>query len=104
MAESAALKIRSLGRHGPRVSEIGLGCMGMSDLYGPSDEAESIATIRAALDAGVTLLDTGDYYGMGHNELLLREALRGREHKQVVLSVKFGALRSPDGAWLGIDG
>lgn len=104
MAESAALKIRSLGRHGPRVSEIGLGCMGMSDLYGPSDEAESIATIRAALDAGVTLLDTGDYYGMGHNELLLREALRGRKREQVVISVKFGTLRDPGGAWLGMDG
>ncbi len=67
---------RSLGSTGPEVSAIGLGCMGMSDLYGPADEAESIATIHAALDAGVTLLDTGDYYGMGHNELLLREALR----------------------------
>ena len=87
---------RTLGAIGPRVSAIGLGCMGMSDLYGPADEAESIATIHAALDAGVTLLDTGDYYGMGHNELLMREALRGRDRDQVVISVKFGALRDPD--------
>ena len=70
---------RSPGASGPRVGAIGLGCMGMSDLYGPADEAESIATIHAALDAGVTLLDTGDFYGMGHNELLMREALRGRD-------------------------
>ena len=77
--------------------------MGMSDLYGPADEAESIATIHAALDAGVTLLDTGDFYGMGHNELLLREALRGRDRDDVVISVKFGVLRDPDGAWIGID-
>lgn len=95
---------RVLGSNGLRVSAIGLGCMGMSDLYGPADEAESIATIHAALDAGVTLLDTADYYGMGHNELLLREALRGRRREQVVFSVKFGALRDPGGAWLGIDG
>jgi aryl-alcohol dehydrogenase-like predicted oxidoreductase len=77
--------------------------MGMSDLYGPADEAESRATIRAALDAGVTLLDTGDFYGMGHNELLLREALRGHAREQVVLSVKFGVLRDPAGTSLGID-
>src|SRR5262245_24731369 len=92
-----------LGATGPRVSEIGLGCMGMSDLYGPTDEAESIATIHAALDAGITLLDTGDFYGMGHNELLLREALRGRNREQVVISVKFGALRDPARGFLGID-
>lgn len=69
--------VRQLGFQGPRVAAVGLGCMGISDLYGPADEAESIATIRAALDAGITLLDTGDYYGMGHNELLIREASRG---------------------------
>jgi aryl-alcohol dehydrogenase-like predicted oxidoreductase len=96
--------MRTLGKTGPTVAEIGLGCMGMSDLYGPADEAESIATIHAALDAGVTLLDTGDYYGMGHNELLLREALKGRRREQVAISVKFGALRDPGGTWLGIDG
>jgi aryl-alcohol dehydrogenase-like predicted oxidoreductase len=77
--------------------------MGMSDLYGPADRAESIATIHAALDAGITLLDTGDFYGMGHNELLIREALAGRDRDAVTISVKFGAQRGPDGAWLGYD-
>ncbi|WP_328954088.1 aldo/keto reductase [Kitasatospora purpeofusca] len=94
---------RKLGATGPTVSALGLGCMGMSDLYGPADEAESIATIHAALDAGVTLLDTGDFYGMGHNELLIHEALRGRDREDVRISVKFGAQRSPDGQWLGYD-
>lgn len=98
------MNTRSLGATGPRVSALGLGCMGMSDLYGPADEQESIATIHAALDAGITLLDTGDYYGMGRNELLLREALRGRARDRVVISVKFGAMRDPDGAWIGMDG
>jgi aryl-alcohol dehydrogenase-like predicted oxidoreductase len=98
------MQTRTLGASGPRVSAIGLGCMGMSDLYGPpTDEQESVATIHAALDAGVTLLDTGDYYGMGHNELLLREALRGRTRERVLISVKFGALRDPSGTWLGVD-
>jgi pyridoxine 4-dehydrogenase len=78
--------------------------MGMSDLYGPAVEAESIATIHAALDAGITLFDSGDFYGMGRNELLLRDALRGRLRERVVLSVKFGAMRAPSGAWLGVDG
>ena len=96
--------MRTLGKNGPSVSDIGLGCMGMSDLYGPADDTESMATIHAALDAGVTLLDTGDYYGMGHNELLLRDALRGRNRQQVVISVKCGALRDPKGNWLGVDG
>ena len=95
---------RSLGSTGPTVSVLGLGLMGMSDLYGPADEAESIATIHAALDAGVNLLDTGDYYAMGGNELLLREALRDRDREQAVISVKFGVLRSPDGGWDGVDG
>src|SRR5262245_42048258 len=94
---------RLLGSTGPRVSELGLGCMGMSDFYGPADEAESIATIHAALDAGITLLDTGDWYGMGHNELLLHEALQGRHREQVVISVKFGLLRDPSGQILGLD-
>src|SRR6266849_6342625 len=94
---------RSLGSTGPHVSAIGLGCMGMSDLYGPADDAESIATVHAALDAGITLIDTGDFYGMGHNELLLREALSGRDRSQVLLSVKFGGLRGPDGQFGGVD-
>jgi aryl-alcohol dehydrogenase-like predicted oxidoreductase len=92
-----------LGQHGPRTARIGLGCMGMSDLYGPADRSESIATIRAALDAGITLLDTGDFYGMGHNEMLIREALDGRPRASVQISVKFGALRGPDGSWIGYD-
>lgn len=98
------MNFRQLGTTGPRISEIGLGCMGMSDFYGPADETESIATIHAALDAGITLLDTGDFYGMGHNELLLNKALQGRAREQVAISVKFGALRDPAGNWLGYDG
>ncbi|WP_034092728.1 aldo/keto reductase [Streptacidiphilus albus] len=96
---------RSLGRTGPRVSALGLGAMGMSDLYGPADEAESVATLHAAMDAGVTLIDTGDFYGMGHNELLIRDALRssGRGRDEVAISVKFGALRDADGGWYGND-
>lgn len=93
---------RRLGRTGPSVSALGLGCMGMSDMYGPADRAESIATIHAALEAGVTLLDTGDFYGMGHNEMLIGEALKGRRD-QALISVKFGAMREPSGAWLGYD-
>jgi aryl-alcohol dehydrogenase-like predicted oxidoreductase len=95
---------RTLGDRGLITSAIGLGCMGMSGMYGPADETESIATIHAALDAGVALLDTGDFYGMGHNEMLIREALRGRDRGQVAISVKFGALRDPDGGWSGNDG
>jgi pyridoxine 4-dehydrogenase len=94
---------RSLGTTGLTVSALGLGCMGMSDFYGPADEAESIATIRAALDAQVTLLDTGDYYAGGHNELLVREALKGRNREQAVISVKFGLMRGPDGQIVGND-
>ncbi|MET3133365.1 aryl-alcohol dehydrogenase-like predicted oxidoreductase [Oxalobacteraceae bacterium GrIS 1.11] len=98
------MQTRQLGRSGPQVSEIGLGLMGMSDLYGPADRSESIATIHAALEAGVTLLDTGDFYGMGQNEMLLREALTGVRRDNAVISVKFGALRDPDGGWSVSDG
>jgi aryl-alcohol dehydrogenase-like predicted oxidoreductase len=94
---------RALGLHGPTVSALGLGAMGMSDLYGAADRAESIATIHAALDAGITLIDTGDFYGSGHNELLIHEALVGRPRDRVVLSVKFGAMRDPAGGWVGVD-
>jgi len=95
------MKTRRLGANGPVVSVVGLGCMGMSDFYGPADEAESIAAVHAALEAGITLIDTGDFYGMGHNEMLLREALKGGKRDRAVLSVKFGAMRGPDGSWLG---
>lgn len=98
------METRTLGKDGPRVSRIGLGCMGMSGAYGPSDEAESIATIHAALDAGITLLDTGDFYGMGHNEMLIRDALRERGRENVLISVKFGVLRDPANAMGGYDG
>ncbi len=94
---------RKLGTTGPNVSAIGLGCMGMSDFYGPADRTESIATIHATLDAGITLLDTGDFYGMGHNELLIRDALKGRNRDDVQISVKFGGLRDPARAINGID-
>jgi aryl-alcohol dehydrogenase-like predicted oxidoreductase len=97
------MQTRQLGTNGPQVGALGLGCMGMSDLYGASEDERSVATIHAALDAGVTLLDTGDFYGAGHNEMLIRDALRGRAREDVVLSVKFGALRDVDGGWLGVD-
>ncbi len=97
------MNARRLGADGPAVSVIGLGCMGMSGMYGPADRGEGIATIHAALEAGVDLLDTGDFYGMGHNELLIAEALRGRPREEYRLSVKFGAQRGPEGAWLGYD-
>ena len=102
-SHTTTVPARRLGATGPHVASLGLGLMGMSDLYGPADDAESLATVRAALDAGVTLLDTGDFYGMGHNEMLLREALRGRNRDDVTISVKFGALRGPDGSWSGVD-
>jgi aryl-alcohol dehydrogenase-like predicted oxidoreductase len=101
------MQTRQLGSTGPEVSVLGLGCMGMSGMYGEADRSESIATIHAALEAGITLLDTGDFYGMGHNEMLIGEALRSApppRREQVVLSVKFGSLRDPRGRWLGADG
>src|SRR4051812_12709273 len=98
------MRTRRLGRNGPEVSAVGVGCMGMSDFYGPADESESIATIHAAQEAGITLLDTGDFYGMGHNEMLIRQALAGGRRDPALLSVKFGALRGPDNAFLGFDG
>jgi aryl-alcohol dehydrogenase-like predicted oxidoreductase len=97
------MKARSLGTTGLTVSTLGLGCMGMSDFYGPADEAESIATIQAALDAGITLLDTGDYYAAGHNEILIGRALSGRNRELAVISVKFGLMRGPDGQIVGND-
>ncbi|MDH6450016.1 MULTISPECIES: aldo/keto reductase [unclassified Streptomyces] len=101
------MRTRTLGTTGPQVSALGLGCMGMSALYGDADRTESIATIHAALEAGVTLLDTGDFYAMGHNEMLIGEALRtapAARREQALLSVKFGALRGPGGEWAGYDG
>jgi aryl-alcohol dehydrogenase-like predicted oxidoreductase len=97
------MKTRRLGKSGPQTAAFGLGCMGMSDVYGPADETESVATIRAALDAGITLLDTGDFYAMGHNEMLLGRALRGVPRDRYLLSVKFGAQRAPDGQFIGFD-
>jgi aryl-alcohol dehydrogenase-like predicted oxidoreductase len=102
-SRSTAMDHRKLGATGPNVSAIGLGCMGMSDFYGPADRSESISTIHAALDAGITLLDTGDFYGMGHNEMLIREALVGRSRDNLQISVKFGALRDPNKGFLGYD-
>ncbi|TBO54777.1 aldo/keto reductase, partial [Streptomyces kasugaensis] len=101
------MQTRTLGTTGPQTSVLGLGCMGMSALYGDTDRAESIATLHAALEAGVTLLDTGDFYGMGHNELLIGEALRGvpaATREKALISVKFGALRTVEGAFSGYDG
>jgi aryl-alcohol dehydrogenase-like predicted oxidoreductase len=97
------MKYIQLGKTGPSVSTLGLGCMGMSGMYGPSDRAESIATIHAALEAGVNLLDTGDFYGMGHNEMLIGEALKGAARDKAIISVKTGALRDRDGGFNGID-
>ena len=99
------MKTIRLGKEGPEVYAPGLGTMGMSDFYGTKEtrnDEESIQTIKAALDMGINFLDTGDYYNAGHNELLIREALKGRNDKPVI-SVKFGALRSPAGEWLGYD-
>jgi aryl-alcohol dehydrogenase-like predicted oxidoreductase len=97
------MKTITLGSNGPKVSALGLGCMGMSDFYGPADRTESIATIHAALDAGITMLDTGDFYGVGHNELLIREALATRRREDVFIAVKFGAMRDPARGFIGVD-
>ena len=100
------MRYHQLGATGPTVSAIGLGCTGMSDGYGvprPADRAESIASFQAALDAGINLLHTGDFYGSGHNEMLVGEALRGCRRDQAILSVKFGVLRDPDGALNGFE-
>ena len=96
------MKTRHLGAKGPEVSAIALGCMGMSEVYGAADENEAIATIHAALDAGITLIDTGDFYAMGANEMLVGRALKGRRDKAFI-QVKFGAQRDPSGAWIGYD-
>jgi aryl-alcohol dehydrogenase-like predicted oxidoreductase len=98
------MQTRQLGKTGPVVSALGLGAMGMSGMYGPSDRAESLATLDAALEAGITLIDTGDFYGMGHNEMLIGEALRGGKRDKAILSVKFGAQRDPGAGWIGFDG
>lgn len=94
---------RTLGTNGPTTGMLGLGCMGMSEVFGPADRDETIATIHAALEAGVTLLDTGDYYAMGRNELLIREALKGGKRDRALISVKYGMLRGPDRRWIGMD-
>src|ERR1700679_2459804 len=98
---TATKPARRLGTTGPEVFPLALGCMGMSGMYGAADDAESIATIHAAIDAGVNLLDTGDFYGMGHNEMLIGRALHGAHLDRALISVRFGAQRGPDGSWLG---
>src|SRR5882672_8865370 len=103
IATKATAPTVKLGESGPAVFPLGLGCMGMSGMYGATDDAESVRTIQAAIDGGVTLLDTGDFYGMGHNEMLIGRAIAGRRDR-VQISVKFGALRGPDNSWGGVDG
>lgn len=107
MSVKTEIKMRQLGQNGPVVSALSLGAMGMSGMYGQADEKESVATIHAALDAGINLIDTGDFYGMGHNEMLIGRALRelGNQDRrdQALLSVKFGAMRGPDASWIGVD-
>jgi aryl-alcohol dehydrogenase-like predicted oxidoreductase len=102
MTEKRVRNMR-LGRNGPEVSAVGLGLMGMAGGYGPADDTESIATIHAALDAGVTFLDAGDFYGHGHTELLLRDALKGGRRDRAFIAIKFGAQRSADGKFMGDD-
>jgi aryl-alcohol dehydrogenase-like predicted oxidoreductase len=103
MTQSKEIHRIRLGHSGPEVSPLGLGCMGMSGMYGATDDRESVATIQAAIDHGINLIDTGDFYGMGHNEMLIGRALAGRRDR-AILSVKFGALRGPDNSWIGFDG
>src|ERR1700684_2025657 len=102
MKAPSLMQTTQLGSTGPTVSRIGLGCMGMSGIYGPTDDAESIATIHAAIDAGINLLDTGDFYGMGHNAMLIARALRF-QREDVLLPVKSGAQRTPSGPFIGFD-
>src|SRR6202050_4606431 len=97
------METTTLGRGGPVVSRAGLGLMALRGIYGPADDHESLATIHAALDAGITLLDTGDFYGMGHNELLLRDALRGRPRDSGCSQGKVGGQADPSGAFIGHD-
>jgi aryl-alcohol dehydrogenase-like predicted oxidoreductase len=97
------MRMVRLGRDGPQVSAAGLGCMGMAGGYGPTDDGESIATVHAALDAGVNFIDAADFYGAGHTELLLREALKGGRRQRAFIAIKFGAMRGPDGKSLGDD-
>lgn len=97
-----AFATRALGKSGPIISALGLGCMGMSEFYGQSDRKAALATIAAALEVGITLFDTGDFYGMGHNEMLLAEGLGGKRD-EAFLQVKFGPQRGPNGAFIGID-
>jgi len=98
------MQTRKIGKENVNISTLGLGCMSMSGVYGHADESESIETIHSALDQGINLLDTGDFYGMGHNEMLLSKALKDIPRNQYMLSVKFGGMRDPRGAWGGVDG
>ncbi|OZB77195.1 MAG: aldo/keto reductase, partial [Thiomonas sp. 14-64-326] len=97
------MQYRQLGADGPNVSALGLGCMGMSEFYGQGDDAESIATLRRALDLGVNFLDTADMYGVGRNEVLVGRAIKGRRD-EVFLATKFGNMRGPNGEFLGVNG
>ncbi len=97
-------KTRKLGASGVAVSALGLGCMGMSEFYGPSDDAASVALLQRAVDLGVTFFDTADMYGSGHNEMLLGQAFRGSRRERVVIATKFANMRRIDGAFLGING
>ena len=97
------MKTRKLGNQGLEVSELGLGCMGMSEFYGSGDEQEAIATIHHALDLGVNFLDTADMYGPFTNEKLVGRATKDRRD-QVIIATKFGNVRSAEGGWLGING